>query len=51
MATGCDGAQGYLMGRPVPADEFDLSPVALKSIHRFTTGAKVLPRLTPIVAA
>ncbi len=33
---GCDAAQGYLMGRPVPAEDFDLAPV---------------PFLTPTVAA
>jgi len=27
---GCDAAQGYLMGRPVPPEEFDLGPVALR---------------------
>jgi diguanylate cyclase len=27
---GCDAAQGYLMGRPVAPEEFDLGPVALQ---------------------
>jgi predicted signal transduction protein with EAL and GGDEF domain len=48
---GCDAAQGYLMGRPVPAEDFDLGPVATKALHRPATGARVLPRLTPPVAA
>jgi EAL domain-containing protein (putative c-di-GMP-specific phosphodiesterase class I) len=30
---GCDAAQGYLMGRPVPSEEFDLGPVALRVAH------------------
>ncbi len=30
---GCDAAQGYLMGRPVPSEEFDLGPVALRAAH------------------
>jgi EAL domain-containing protein (putative c-di-GMP-specific phosphodiesterase class I) len=30
---GCDAAQGYLMGRPVPSEEFDLGPVALRTAH------------------
>jgi diguanylate cyclase (GGDEF)-like protein len=30
---GCDAAQGYLMGRPVPSEEFDLGPVALRIAH------------------
>lgn len=48
---GCDAAQGYLMGRPVPAEDFDLGPAGLRSIHRFATRATVLPHLTPPVAA
>jgi diguanylate cyclase len=43
---GCDAAQGYLMGRPVPAQDFDLGPVGLKRLHRTTHGVK-LPRLQP----
>jgi diguanylate cyclase (GGDEF)-like protein len=31
---GCDAAQGYLMGRPVPPEEFDLGPVALRGAPR-----------------
>jgi diguanylate cyclase len=30
---GCDAAQGYLMGRPVSSEDFDLGPVALR-LHR-----------------
>jgi EAL domain-containing protein (putative c-di-GMP-specific phosphodiesterase class I) len=43
---GCDAAQGYLMERPVPAQDFDLGPVGLKRLHRTTHGVK-LPRLQP----
>jgi diguanylate cyclase (GGDEF)-like protein len=44
---GCDAAQGYLMGRPVPAEDFDLRPVALKSLDRLAIGVKVKPTLRP----
>jgi diguanylate cyclase len=47
---GCDAAQGYLMGRPVPAQDFDLSAVGLKRVHRTTRGVK-LPRLQPAFTA
>ncbi len=38
---GCDAAQGYLMGRPVPSEEFDLGAVALKPLRIATHGALV----------
>jgi hypothetical protein len=34
---GCDAAQGYLMGRPVPPEEFDLGPVALRGARHAQT--------------
>jgi diguanylate cyclase (GGDEF)-like protein len=43
---GCDAAQGYLMGRPVPSEEFDLGPVALRTAHGMpaVAGARRLQR-------
>lgn len=46
---GCDAPQGYLMGRPVPAEEFDLEPIALRRGHGTTREVKV-PRLHPAFA-
>lgn len=48
---GCDAAQGYLMGRPVPADDFDLGPVVLQPLHRYAKGARARRSLKPTVAA
>jgi diguanylate cyclase (GGDEF)-like protein len=41
---GCDAAQGYLMGRPVPAEDFDLAAVARIPLRIAMPGAEV-PRL------
>ena len=48
---GCDAAQGYLMGRPVPAEDFDLAAVVPQSRHSQATGARVRLHLKPSVAA
>jgi diguanylate cyclase (GGDEF)-like protein len=48
---GCDAAQGFLMGRPVPAEDFDLSPAVMRSLHGRPTPAGARPRLKPTVAA
>jgi diguanylate cyclase (GGDEF)-like protein len=42
---GCDAAQGYLMGRPVPADDFDLTSVAAMLPPGHVGGDAVLPRI------
>jgi diguanylate cyclase len=41
---GCDAAQGYLMGRPVPAEEFDLAAAARIPL-RIAMPDRALPRL------
>jgi diguanylate cyclase (GGDEF)-like protein len=41
---GCDAAQGYLMGRPVPAEEFDLAAAARIPL-RIAMPDPALPRL------
>ena len=43
---GCDAAQGFLMGRPVPSEEFDLGPVGLRTAHsaQAVTGVRRLQR-------
>ena len=41
---GCDAAQGYLMGRPVPAEDFDLTAVARLPL-RIAMPAAGVPRL------
>jgi diguanylate cyclase len=38
---GCDTAQGYLMGRPVPPEEFDLGPVALRGALHAPSGVRL----------
>jgi diguanylate cyclase (GGDEF)-like protein len=47
---GCDAAQGYLMGRPVPAEDLDLAAVPLKALHGHAT-PRVRRRVRPTVAA
>jgi diguanylate cyclase (GGDEF)-like protein len=46
---GCDAAQGYLMGRPVPPEEFDLGPVALLPHHDTSTAKGVRHLETSLV--
>jgi EAL domain-containing protein (putative c-di-GMP-specific phosphodiesterase class I) len=41
---GCDAAQGYLMGRPVSSEDFDLGPVALR-LHRIVPEVAALGRV------
>jgi EAL domain-containing protein (putative c-di-GMP-specific phosphodiesterase class I) len=48
---GCDAAQGYLMGRPVPAEDFDLAAVVVHSPCRQAPGARERLRIKPTVAA
>jgi EAL domain-containing protein (putative c-di-GMP-specific phosphodiesterase class I) len=48
---GCDAAQGYLIGRPVPAGDVDLGSVVFQSVHRHANGAGVRPRPKPTIAA
>ena len=49
-SLGCDAAQGYLMGRPVPAGDFDLGNVPLHHVPARHAGVRRLPRLQPRVA-
>jgi diguanylate cyclase len=46
---GCDAAQGYLMGRPVPSEEFDLSAAAFEPL-RIAQLAAVVPLQPQTVA-
>ena len=41
---GCDSAQGYLMGRPVPAEDFDLAAVARTPL-RIAMPDALVPRI------
>jgi EAL domain-containing protein (putative c-di-GMP-specific phosphodiesterase class I) len=48
---GCDSAQGYLIGRPAPSEDFDLGPVPLAPAHSQKTGVNKQCRRTPVAVA